>query len=87
MKKVPKERLTEPGQLWVCVACGRAREGDRYDMGDTSCVLWAVLCEAEKGCRCKGEPCPEPHWIAVDCPRNEEISARAGSDPTKDTSA
>ena len=47
-KAVPKERLTGPDQIWVCAACGRTREGDRYDMGDTSCVIHAVLCYKEK---------------------------------------
>lgn len=66
---VPAERLSGPGQVWVCAACGRVRAGDRYDMGDTSCVLWATLCEAFKDCRCE-PPCPEPHWIALDPPEH-----------------
>ncbi len=32
-----------PGEIWVCPACGR-RNKDRYALGDTSCVLAAVLC-------------------------------------------
>jgi hypothetical protein len=38
-------QVSQIGQVWVCGACGRIGRGRRMDMGDTSCVLWAVLCE------------------------------------------
>ncbi len=38
-------KVPAPGQVWVCGACGRLGRGKRRDMGDTSCVTWAVLCE------------------------------------------
>ena len=31
------------GQIYVCAACGRTSK-TRYGMGDSSCVLHAVLC-------------------------------------------
>lgn len=61
---IPPDRLSGPGEIWVCAACSRTHVGDRYDMGDTACVLHAVRCEAQKGCKCV-EPCPEPHWVQV----------------------
>lgn len=38
------------GERWVCAACGRHSEpgGARIDLGDTSCVIAAVLCKAER---------------------------------------
>lgn len=45
---VPPERMSGPDQIWVCTGCGRTHEGDRYDMPDTSCVMWARLCRKEK---------------------------------------
>jgi hypothetical protein len=41
METFPTE--SGPGEIWVCPACGR-RAYDRYKLGDTSCVLAAVLC-------------------------------------------
>lgn len=38
-----RERIAPDGQIWVCGACGRTGK-DRYSMGDTSCITWAVLC-------------------------------------------
>lgn len=32
-----------PGQIWVCGACGKTSK-NKYRLGDTSCVIWAVLC-------------------------------------------
>lgn len=31
------------GSIWVCRACGRHGR-DRYKLGDSSCVTWAILC-------------------------------------------
>jgi hypothetical protein len=41
---------TKPDQRYVCAACGKTTEpgGARTDLRDTSCVMHAVLCEAEK---------------------------------------
>jgi hypothetical protein len=44
---VNRDRIAAPGYLWVCGACGRTGT-DRYEMGDTSCVTWAVLCHEQK---------------------------------------
>lgn len=35
--------IAPEGKIWVCPACGRAKK-DREWMGDTSCVMHAVLC-------------------------------------------
>jgi hypothetical protein len=40
-------RESAPGEIWVCQACGRAREGKLLDLGDTSCVMWAELCHKD----------------------------------------
>lgn len=47
-RRVDHEMLAGDGQIWVCPACGR-RSKDRYRMGDTSCVTWAVLCHETPG--------------------------------------
>ncbi len=38
-----KDTIAPKGQIWVCPGCGRKGE-DRYALGDTSCVIHAVLC-------------------------------------------
>lgn len=60
-----KERMSGPGRVWVCAACGKSVVGDRYDLSDSACVLHAVLCKDTKGCECD-PPCDKVHWIAVD---------------------
>lgn len=42
------DRISGPEEIWVCQACGRTKEGDRYDFNDISCMLNAVLCKKEK---------------------------------------
>jgi hypothetical protein len=41
------QRMAPPGTAWVCAACGRHISGDRYELGDTSCVTWAQLCSID----------------------------------------
>lgn len=36
------KRFADPDKKWVCGACGRVSQHDRYKMGDTSCVLRAI---------------------------------------------
>lgn len=40
-------QVPPPGAVWVCHACGRIGRAARSGMGDTSCVLWAVLCRED----------------------------------------
>jgi hypothetical protein len=40
---VDDDRFAPAGTIWVCPACGRTGK-DRYEMDDTSCTTWAVLC-------------------------------------------
>lgn len=42
-----ENRYAVDGCIWVCGACGRTGT-DRYEMGDTSCMTWAVLCFEEQ---------------------------------------
>ena len=52
-------RLALPDQRWVCAACGKhaACGADRDTLGDTSCVMWAVLCKGER---------VDSKWVAVE---------------------
>lgn len=49
------------GQLWVCQVCGRTSR-DRYMLGDTSCVTWAILCHDPPAEGLDGQR----HWLPVD---------------------
>lgn len=48
-----------PDKRWVCSCCGKTTElGEPRDrLRDTSCVMWAVLCHAERD--------SDGHWVAV----------------------
>lgn len=53
------DRKSGPDEIWVCQACGRTKEGDRYALNDISCMLHAVLCKKEK---------VDGKWVAVSDP-------------------
>lgn len=57
--------ISPPGMIWVCSACGRTGR-DRYLMGDSSCMTWAVLCRAGG-----------PPWKAVEPAMAGAMSRRA----------
>jgi len=40
-----------PDQRWVCGACGKYTQigAHRESLRDTSCIMHAVLCQAERG--------------------------------------
>jgi hypothetical protein len=40
-------RFAPEGTIWVCGACGQHGK-DRYEIGDESCLLNAVLCVDDK---------------------------------------
>lgn len=39
----PRPRYALEETIWVCAVCGRSGK-DRYNLGDSSCATWAVLC-------------------------------------------
>lgn len=41
-------RHAPKGKIWVCPGCGRKGK-DRFELGDTSCVTWAILCFEKRG--------------------------------------
>lgn len=49
MPYVPNEHC-KPSERWVCTACGKYTEpgASRDDMGDTSCVHWAIRCHRDR---------------------------------------
>jgi rubredoxin len=60
-------RHAPAGTIFVCPACGRTGK-DRYEMGDTSCTTWAVLCFENRE---PGKP-----WQAV--PAENALAADTG---------
>ena len=49
-----KDRYAGQGQVWVCMACGKMADHDRYGMEgatspgwDESCVMNSVLCKQD----------------------------------------
>lgn len=52
-------RRAGANQRWVCYACGKYTEpgAPRDALGDSACIVWALLCDAARG--------DDGRWLAV----------------------